>query len=86
MNKVLRWGSFYLLLLLIWAGVGAFNQNQRLMLASLSEEKTALEQRYNLLMVNQLQQTSPHRLYRWGRQQGYVPLSQGNWQREVGKP
>lgn len=86
MNRVLRWGSFYLLLLLIWAGVGALNQNQRLVLSTLNEEKTALEQDYNLLMVTQLQQTSPHRLYRWASQQGYVPLSQGNWQREVGQP
>lgn len=82
MNKVLRWGSFYLLLLLIWAGVGALNQNQRLDIATLSEEKAELEQKHNLLLLGQLQQTSPHRLYRWARQQGYVPLSQGRWLRE----
>lgn len=86
MSRVLRWGGIYLFLLLLWSGIGAYNQQQRQLLASLQDEKESLEQTYNLLIVNQVRQTSPHRLYGWARQQGFVPLSQGRWQWEASRP
>lgn len=81
LGPTLRFGLLYLLALLLVLALGHRNQMEKAHLAQMKEELARLKAREEALLKERWQATEPHRVLSWAREKGFVPMSQGRWER-----
>jgi len=80
MSRVaLRWGSLYLLMLLLVSGLGLVVQKERQQIHAYQQRYTELEREKVDLLDRYEAQLSNRAVALWAESQGMVPMSEGRW-------
>ncbi|HEU4741301.1 MAG TPA: hypothetical protein VFS50_06870 [Meiothermus sp.] len=85
MRVSLRWAFVYLGLLALLLGIGHWNQTQRSGLKTLERREQALKTQETQLLLQRYARMSPLELRKWAEENGYVPMSLGQWIKQGGK-
>ncbi|PZA08070.1 hypothetical protein EWH23_04020 [Meiothermus sp. PNK-Is4] len=86
MRVGLRWAFVYLGLLALLLAIGHWNQAQRLGLETLEQREQALKTQETRLLLQRYARMSPLELRKWAEENGYIPMSLGQWIKQGGKP
>ncbi|MER3479397.1 MAG: hypothetical protein C4327_02660 [Meiothermus sp.] len=86
MRVSLRWAFVYLGLLALLLGIGHWNQTQRLWLKNLERRAQVLQSEETRSLLQRYAYMSPLKLREWAENNGYVPMSLGQWIKRGGKP